>query len=99
MIQGRDHGYFIITMTCYMFESARFSKGWHNLQVLRMHCISMMAPNITQTQLAPLQVVMKEDQTAEEGEQIARDLMSKLGVEEADLITGAYIDLLCAQNE
>ena len=42
---------------------------------------------------------MKEDQTAEEGEQIARDLMSKLGVEEADLITGAYIDLLCVQNE
>ena len=42
---------------------------------------------------------MKEHQSAEEGEQIARDLMSKLGVEEAELITGAYIDLLCAQNE
>lgn len=46
-----------------------------------------------------LEVVMNEDQSAEEGEQIARDLMSKLGVEEADLITGAYIDLLCSQNK
>lgn len=42
---------------------------------------------------------MNEDQSAEEGEQIARDLMSKLGVEEADLITGAYIDLLCSHNK
>lgn len=42
---------------------------------------------------------MKENQSAEEGEQIARDLMSKLGVEEAHLIKGAYIDLLCSRNE
>ena len=41
---------------------------------------------------------MKENQSAMEGEQIARDLMSKLGVEEADLIKGAYIDLLSSQN-
>ncbi|KAL9984278.1 hypothetical protein ACROYT_G006553 [Oculina patagonica] len=46
-----------------------------------------------------LEVVMKENQSATEGEQIARDLMTKLGVEEADLIKGAYIDLLCSQNE
>ena len=42
---------------------------------------------------------MRENQSPTEGEQIARDLMTKLGVEETDLIKGAYIDLLCSQNE
>jgi len=46
-----------------------------------------------------LEVEMKENQSAEEGEQIARDLMSKLGVEQEDLVKGAYIDLLCSENE
>lgn len=41
---------------------------------------------------------MKENQSAMEGEKIAKDLMSKLGVEEADLIEGAYIDLLSSKN-
>jgi len=45
-----------------------------------------------------LEVVMKENQSAVEGEEIAKDLMSKLGVEETDLIEGAYIDLLSSQN-
>ena len=87
---------FFIIMIKMFGSGARCAMGWHNLQVLCTHCISMMAPNTTRT---PLQVVMKENQSAEEGEQIARDLMSKLGVEEEDLINGAYIDLLCSQNE
>lgn len=37
---------------------------------------------------------MKENQSVAEGEEIAKDLMSKLGVKEADLVKGAYIDLL-----
>ena len=41
---------------------------------------------------------MKENQSAMEGEQITRDLMSKLGVEEADLIKEAYIDLLSTKT-
>lgn len=41
---------------------------------------------------------MKENQSAMEGEEIAKDLMLKLGVEETDLIKGAYIDLLSSQN-
>ncbi|PFX18286.1 uncharacterized protein LOC111339756 [Stylophora pistillata] len=45
-----------------------------------------------------LEVVMKENQSTFEGEQIARDLMSKLGVEEADLVKGAYIDLLSTKT-
>lgn len=45
-----------------------------------------------------LEVVMKENQCTFEGEQIARDLMSKLGVEEADLVKGAYIDLLSTKT-
>lgn len=45
-----------------------------------------------------LEVVMKENQSATEGEAIAKDLMSKLGLKDADLVKGAYIDLLSSQN-
>ncbi|KAK6192597.1 hypothetical protein SNE40_004041 [Patella caerulea] len=41
-----------------------------------------------------LEVVMKENQTTEEGQQIAEDLMKKLDIQENSLITGAYMDLL-----
>ena len=41
---------------------------------------------------------MKENQSVKEGEEIAKDLMSKLGVKEADLVKGAYIDLLSEQK-
>jgi adenylate cyclase class IV len=40
------------------------------------------------------EVMLGEEQTPAEGEIIASELMRKLGVEEADLIQGAYIDLL-----
>ena len=43
-----------------------------------------------------LEVVMKPGQPLAEGEQIARDLMRKLGVRPEDLIAGAYVDLLKA---
>lgn len=42
---------------------------------------------------------MKDNQTLEEGQKIAEDLMSKLGVEQNDLVTGAYMDLICATKE
>ncbi len=41
-----------------------------------------------------LEVVLKPDQPDVEGQMIAMDLMTKLGVQEHDLIEGAYIDLL-----
>lgn len=41
-----------------------------------------------------LEVVMKEDQTAEDGKKVAEDLMEKLNVVEADLLAGAYLDML-----
>ena len=41
---------------------------------------------------------MKGNQSALEGEEIAKDLMSKLGVEETDLINGAYIDLVSSEK-
>jgi predicted adenylyl cyclase CyaB len=40
------------------------------------------------------EVMLREDQTPAEGETIASELMRKLGIEEADLVEGAYIDLL-----
>jgi predicted adenylyl cyclase CyaB len=41
-----------------------------------------------------LEVVLRADQSAAEGARIARDLMSKLGVGEDDLVAGAYVDLV-----
>ena len=41
-----------------------------------------------------LEVVLSKGQTTEYGAAIADDLMSKLGIQREDLISGAYIDLL-----
>ncbi len=41
-----------------------------------------------------LEVVLSKGQTPEYGEAIANDLMMKLGIQDDDLISGAYIDLL-----
>jgi len=37
---------------------------------------------------------MKDEQTIEEGQKIADDLMKKLGISNSDLISGAYIDMI-----
>lgn len=41
-----------------------------------------------------LEVVMRPEQTVEEGQQVAQDLMEQLGVSQESLVTGAYMDLL-----
>ncbi|XP_070785374.1 adenylate cyclase CyaB-like isoform X2 [Enoplosus armatus] len=41
-----------------------------------------------------LEVVMRPEQTVEEGQRVAEDLMEKLGVSKESLVTGAYMDLL-----
>jgi predicted adenylyl cyclase CyaB len=45
-------------------------------------------------QFMELEVVLDGRQSDDEGQKIAEDLMSTLGVERADLIDGAYMDLL-----
>jgi len=45
-------------------------------------------------QFMELEVVMREGQGDAEGQAIAEDLMAALGVEENDLLEGAYMDLL-----
>lgn len=45
-------------------------------------------------QFMELEVVLNPGQTDAEGQAIAEDLMSKLGVEKSDLLKGAYIDLI-----
>ncbi|KAM4615494.1 uncharacterized protein ACJ7VT_010590 isoform 2-T4 [Polymixia lowei] len=45
-------------------------------------------------QYMELEVVMRPDQSIEEGQQVARGLMEQLCVSEASLVTGAYMDLL-----
>lgn len=44
-------------------------------------------------------MVLTEEQAAEDGERVARQLMKELGIEEEDLISGAYLDLLLAKGE
>jgi len=41
-----------------------------------------------------LEVCLRPEQTPGDGEQVAHGLMTKLGIEEKDLISGAYVDLL-----
>ncbi|KAF2361840.1 CYTH-like domain [Trinorchestia longiramus] len=41
-----------------------------------------------------LEVVLREDQTAADGQVIAGDLMKRLGVQEANLLSGAYMDMI-----
>ncbi|XP_049938099.1 uncharacterized protein LOC126412513 isoform X2 [Schistocerca serialis cubense] len=41
-----------------------------------------------------LEVVLTEDQRIEEGQAVAEDIRRKLGVEETDLLSGAYMDML-----
>ena len=41
-----------------------------------------------------LEVVLDDDDTPEEGERIAAELMRTLGIEATDLVEGAYMDLL-----
>ncbi|XP_076068057.1 uncharacterized protein LOC143040675 [Oratosquilla oratoria] len=41
-----------------------------------------------------LEVTLKDDETLEQGEEIAKDLMKKLGVDEDALLSGAYMDML-----
>ncbi|HVN16607.1 MAG TPA: class IV adenylate cyclase [Anaerolineales bacterium] len=45
-------------------------------------------------QFMELEVVLHDGQSDAEGQAIAEDLMSKLGIEKNDLLDGAYMDLL-----
>ena len=45
-----------------------------------------------------LEVVMKPGQTDAEGQAIAETLMKKLGIDSADLLDGAYMDLIESTN-
>ncbi|XP_030763593.1 uncharacterized protein LOC115888141 [Sitophilus oryzae] len=41
-----------------------------------------------------LEVCLKPEQTCEEGEKVAYEIMKQLGVQKEDLVSGAYADLL-----
>ncbi|CAF1264860.1 unnamed protein product [Adineta steineri] len=45
-----------------------------------------------------LEVVLQDNQTIEQGQEIAKDLCEKIGIEEKNHIKCAYIDLLLEQN-
>ena len=45
-----------------------------------------------------LEVVLDDNQTTEDGQAIAEDLMVKLGIDSSKLIAGAYMDLLEAKK-
>jgi len=50
-------------------------------------------------QFMELEVVLRPGQADAEGQAIAEDLMSKLGVKSSDLLEGAYMDLLEDRNK
>lgn len=45
-----------------------------------------------------LEVVLREAESAEEGAAVAREVMERLGIADARLVTGAYLDLLAAHG-
>ncbi len=45
-----------------------------------------------------LEVVLRPGQKTEEGEAVARELMSELGIQQSDLVSGAYVDLLTVEG-
>ncbi len=45
-------------------------------------------------QFMELEVVLRPEQSESEGQAIAEGLMSRLGIHEADLLQGAYVDML-----
>ena len=62
----------------------------------RVHCDSVEGLG----DFAELEVVLKDDQTVEEGEKIAKDLMTKLGIDDpSKLISGAYMDLILNKSK
>ncbi|MGE5072017.1 MAG: class IV adenylate cyclase [Anaerolineae bacterium] len=50
-------------------------------------------------QFMELEVVMRPGQPDSEGQSIAADLMAKLGVEQSDLLEGAYMDLIESEQK
>jgi predicted adenylyl cyclase CyaB len=50
-------------------------------------------------QFMELEVVLRPGQTDAEGQAIARDLMTRLGVREEDLLSAAYMDLIEAKQD
>ncbi|XP_077035446.1 uncharacterized protein LOC143694181 isoform X1 [Agelaius phoeniceus] len=46
-----------------------------------------------------LEVVLRPEQSEEDGQRLARELLQEFGIGEQDLISGAYLDLLLAQGD
>lgn len=44
-------------------------------------------------------MVLRPEQSVEDGQRVARELLRELGVQEQDLICGAYLDLLLARGD
>jgi predicted adenylyl cyclase CyaB len=61
----------------------------------RVHCDTVEGLG----DFAELEVVLEDNQSVEDGQLIADDLMEKLGIEKTKLIKCAYMDLLDAQNK
>ena len=61
----------------------------------RVHCDTVEGLG----DFAELEVVLEDNQSVEDGQVIADDLMEKLGIEKTKLIKCAYMDLLDAQNK
>ncbi|KAK4306440.1 hypothetical protein Pmani_021736 [Petrolisthes manimaculis] len=62
----------------------------HLVQHTRVHIDSVQGLG----DFMELEVMLQDDQTVEDGEKVAKDLMEKLGIKEEDLLKGAYMDMI-----
>lgn len=46
-----------------------------------------------------LEVVLRPEQSVQDGQRLAQELLQEFGIQEQDLICGAYLDLLLARGQ
>lgn len=54
--------------------------------------------NLNDGDFMELEVILQDGQSVEEGQSIADNLMSQLGISQSDLICGAYMDMILKQK-
>ena len=67
-------------------------------RLVNMSYVPVLLPVIFSCYGDRFQVVLCDGQSAEDGKKIADDLMAKLEIDSSDLLCGAYMDLLLAND-
>jgi predicted adenylyl cyclase CyaB len=84
----------ILDLSCGLIGSVRKTRLLYILGQTRLHIDEVKDLG----NFMELEVVLEDEQTLEEGEKIAKEIMEDLGIKNEDLIDKAYIDLIRAKN-